>query len=233
MKGIRRIGRAGAAWSGMLLLLAVLSGCCHDWGCGKSCGTGGCSTGKCSTCFFNKCADVPCGALPAPLGSFVRRFEKIQADKAEADDFIVYLCEWYMGGEDLGPYGEYHMKLMASRLNEVPFQVVLQPSPDREQNERRKFKVIEALGAAGFPDAPNRVVIAYPDVEGLDGNEAPRIYYQMLQRGIFNNRIGSSGSGGGAFGGGGQFGGSGGGFGGGGFGGGAAGFGGGFGGGGF
>ena len=193
----------------MLLLLAVLSGCCHD-SCGKGCGWGGwggCGTGHCSTSLFNKCADVPCGALPAPLGSFVRRFEKIQADKAEADDFIVYLCEWYMGGEDLGPYGEYHMKLMANRLAEVPFQVVVQPCPDRDQNERRKMKVIEALGASGFPDAPNRVVIAYPDVEGLDGNEAPRIYYQMLQRGIFNNRIGSGGGAGGGFGGGGQFGG--------------------------
>ena len=52
---------------------------------------------------------------PAPNGTFVRQHMLVQTNKAEMDDFVVYLNEWYMGGKELGPYGEYHMAQMAQR----------------------------------------------------------------------------------------------------------------------
>lgn len=178
------------------------------------------------TTHFDKCASITPGALPSPSGSFVRKWQNDHANKAEADDFVVYLQEWYMGGERLGPYGEYHLVQMAQRLGHVPFPVLVQVAPDPGLNEKRRRQVIERLAAAGVPDAPTRVFLGRPEAEGLNGPESFRVYQGLLfntgQGGGFNFQGGGGNFAGGfgGFGGGGGFGGFGGGFGGGGFGGG-------------
>lgn len=160
---------------------------------------------------FNKCADVVPGAQPMQNGHFVRQHELVQANKAEMDDFVVYLHEWYMGGRDLGPYGEYHIAQMAQRMGFTPFPVLVEVSPDPALNEHRRRVVIEKLTNAGATDAHVRVQLGRPEAEGLHGAEAFRVY-----QGIIFGGQGGQGGGGGA---GGGFGGGGGGIGGGGFGG--------------
>ncbi len=102
-----------------------------------------------------------------PFGSFVRKFQAIQADKAQASNFVVFLDEWYEGGVQLGPYGLYHLNQMAHRLPNVPFRVQVQPQADPAINEARKQVVIQGLVALGITEAPDRVDIAYPQAEGL------------------------------------------------------------------
>ena len=189
----------------------------------------GCLVAGCQapyTTRFDKCATIIPGSLPAPNGSFVRQFQLVHTNKAEADDFVVYLQEWYMGGREMGPYGEYHVAQMAQRLASVPFPVLVQVCPDPALNEFRRRVVIERLAACGVIDAVNRVVLGRPEAEGLNGPESFRVYQGLLFNNGQNQGFGGNNGFGGNSGFGGNIGGGGlgGGFGGGGYGGGFGGF---------
>ncbi len=164
------------------LLVAGSLGGCQSCGCG-----GGPLDRSLERTHFDKCATITPGSIPEPNGAHVRRFQDIQAGKAEADDFIFYQHEWR--GAELGPYGQYHLSRVIPRLPTVPFPVVIQINADPALNEARRAVIIAALANAGIADAPTRVLVAYPEVEGLDGNEAERIYLESLQNfGGYNNQ---------------------------------------------
>jgi len=216
-----------------LLASSVLPGCLVA-GCQSSChschsGLGGLS-GRSG---FDRCASIVPGSLPAPNGSFVRQFQLVTTNKAEMDDFVIYLHEWFMGGKELGPYGEYHLAQIVQRVPSVPFPVLIEVSLDPILNECRRRLVIEKLSFAGVADPASRVILGKPEAEGLNGPESFRVYQGLLFNtgqnaggygggGFGGNGFGGGGFGGGGFGGVGGFGG--GGFGGGGYGGGFGGF---------
>lgn len=159
------------AW---LLPLVVLSGLTLVGGC--TCGS---FAGR-GQHLVNKCPDIEPGALPQPNGSFVKAFQDVQATKAEADDFVIYTNEWFMGETELGPFGQNHLKRIAIRLPKEPVPVVIQESFNPELDQIRQRKVVDALASAGIPDAHLRVIVGPPAALDLDGNEGPRIYRQML-----------------------------------------------------
>jgi hypothetical protein len=115
---------------------------------------------------------IPPGAIPAPVGTYVNKFIDLQAAKAEADDFVVYNHEWYLGGRDLGPYGRYHLNEMAKRLPSVPFPVVIEPTVDEELNEERRRVIVLLLERYRVPNPNERVILAFPMAGGLYGREA-------------------------------------------------------------
>lgn len=158
-------------------------------------------------CTFDPCPDFPPGAMPPKTGTHVRQIMDMQSMKAEADDFVIYKNEWFMGGVDLGPYGKYHLQQIAQRLPSVPFPVVIQTTTDPRLNELRRLEVVKALSLAGLGDVEQRVVVGFPEGEGLYGDEAERIYGQMIQGGG-NPYGGGFGTGYGGYGGGNFFGGS-------------------------
>lgn len=129
---------------------------------------------------LNQRPDMETGALPQPHGTVVKGFQKVQADKAEVDDFVIYVNEWFMGGVELGPFGQSHLEQIGQRWPHVPFPVILQNSGDKKLDQVRRLKVIETLTAAGITDAVQRVRVGSSAALDLDGNEAPRIYRQML-----------------------------------------------------
>jgi hypothetical protein len=151
-RGRRRAAGAGA------LLLGLVTGCCHD---------------KCCCC-----DDV---LIPPPAGTYTQAIFDAQARKAEADDFVVYKNEWFNAGTKLGPYGEYHLNQIAKRLPTVPFPVVLQPEADSGLNQARLEVLITCLANKGIVDPEQRVIIAYPEAEGLFGEcEAESAFLRML-----------------------------------------------------
>src|SRR5215471_9857193 len=85
-------------------------------------------TAALSGCYGGKgvdnCASIEPGAMPQPPDYTVHRILETQAAKAEADDFVVYKHEFFDDGAELGPYGQYHVRLIANRLNQVPFPVL-------------------------------------------------------------------------------------------------------------
>jgi hypothetical protein len=144
----------------------------------------GCHLGAhdCTNCHVDNCSDIPQGAIPMPVGTFVRAWGARQADKAEIDDFVIYTNEWsYDDPLVLGPYGTKHLARIASRMPTTPYPVILQPDDDRQLNEKRRAVAINNLTALGIPDAAPRVVIHYPEAEGLFGDEAEPKYQRMLQ----------------------------------------------------
>ena len=103
-------------------------------------------------CFGNKgywavdnCSRIPAGAMPPLNGTYVNAYSEAQANKAEADDFVVYKHEWTLGGVELGPYGRYHIHQMIKRLAKVPFPVVVQPQFDEHLNEVRRQVIVHEL----------------------------------------------------------------------------------------
>lgn len=157
---------AHARWWG-LAFVAVSVGCCSD--------TGGVDV--------DRFADIPRGAIPEPPQATVRRHFDLQAAKAEADDFVFYRHEFYMDGKDLGPYGQYHLKLVASRLASVPFPVLIEAVPDPKLNEQRRATVVAALKRAGLDEIEPRVIVGFPEAEGMSGEEAERVYQSLPQAG--------------------------------------------------
>jgi hypothetical protein len=119
--------------------------------------------------------------MPEPNGSFVHKIQDVQVGKAQASNFVIFLDEWYKGGSVLGPYGAYHVNRIALKLPEAPYPVVIQPSPDGAVNEARREHIVAALAKCGVTEPEHRVIVAYPDAEGLYGEEAPRIYCELLR----------------------------------------------------
>jgi hypothetical protein len=151
----------------------------------------GCAGSWWQTCHVDNCATIPAGAQPAPNGTYVHRFRDLQAAKAEADDFVIYKYEWEQGGAELGPFGKYHLNEMVKRLPYVPFPVLIQAhTVDGEVNEQRRRYVVEALERNGIVDAEQRVVLGFPEAEGLYGDQASWIYSQMMAQQTGFNLLG-------------------------------------------
>jgi len=138
---------------------------------------------------IDNCATIPCGAQPAPAGTYINKYIQIQETKAELDDFVFYKHMWYKGGAILGPLGRYQLDLMTARLAETPFPVVIETSKNEKLDEQRRDVILALLKMRGFDD-PSRVVVAYPIAEGMYGDEAPRIYLGLIGLNqYFNNGI--------------------------------------------
>ena len=118
------------------------------------------------------CATIPPGAIPMPAGTAVRTWDGLMARKAAADRFVIYLHEWYMGGQSLGPYGCSHLQRIAAALPCNPVLVVLEPEPSPVVNENRRLQIVHMLQSVGIADAERRVVVAFPSAEGMWSLEA-------------------------------------------------------------
>ncbi|MFN4260368.1 MAG: hypothetical protein ACK4RK_13820 [Gemmataceae bacterium] len=130
----------------------------------------------------DNCAAIPSGAIPAPTGTYTRWWENRQAAKAEADDFVIYKHEWCDRSCELGPYGRYHLRQISKRLPTVPFPVLIQADSDEALNVTRQQVIIMTLLEHGIADAEARVIVGFPEAEGLYGEEAPVIYNESFQQ---------------------------------------------------
>jgi hypothetical protein len=149
--------------------------------------------------YIDNCATITKGAIPQPYGWFVHQWQNAHAAKAEADDFVIYKHEWFKGGLVLGPYGYYHLQQICKRLPSVPFPVLLEAETmDPSRNEMRRNIIVGLLAQTGYVDPGSRVFIGLPEWGGLYGDEAPRIFQQMLTRqNPYNMMFGQGGFGGG------------------------------------
>ncbi len=157
--------KAAALWGSLTCLTAGGAGCNFA---GHS-GSGG------------ACGELPKGALPAEPGSYLREFEFRQAAKAEADDFVIYQYEWMQDTPDLSPFGRRHLAAASRRLEtDAPFGILIEASVDPKLDEARYLALTDILGQLGVADPATRVRIGVPAAEGLFGDEAQRIYRNIL-----------------------------------------------------
>jgi hypothetical protein len=190
-------------WMGGCLLAAALAaaGAAHGQGC-PSCGFDGPdggfgfgSHGRPCPWIIDNCAQIPRRAQPAPSGTYVNRWFFLQDQKAELDDFVIYLNMWFRGGTELGPMGRYYLDMIANRMGRHPMPIVIETSHDDRLDDARREVLITLLERRGLKD-PTRVIVAYPIAEGLLGEEAPRIAAFYLYGGGYGGYGGLGGLGG-------------------------------------
>jgi hypothetical protein len=164
-------------WIGPCLVApALLAGClCRDGG-----GCGGLGGGAGGGKFIDKCADIPQGAIPQPIGTHTNTLYTNQVNKAEMDQFVIYLYEWQGDTPNFGPFGARHIDRLAARLPQVTFPVIIEPDCDAGINEARRLTVVAYLEQHGNANAGQVVRLGYPIAEGIYGDEAQRIYRQMI-----------------------------------------------------
>jgi hypothetical protein len=141
------------------------------------------------------CADIPPGAIPQYSGTYTCQWQTAQAERAELDDFVIYLNEWSVHTNSLGPCGQTHLSRLVDRLPTCPTPVIIQPSGDPALDQSRQAAILELLTASGVGIAGDRVVVARPEAEGLFGFEAPRIIRGYSQSGTYSSGAGGTGVG--------------------------------------
>jgi hypothetical protein len=148
--------------TGVLLTLGVvvLSAGCHETG---------------YVCPTDRCADIPHGAIPRPAGVYSCQWQTEQKLRAEQDKYVIYQCEWYAGGDHLGPDGRRHIETIATQLAGVPYPVIVEKSENVALNETRRKSVVAMLTNLGATDAERRVILGFSEAEGIDGSEAVRL----------------------------------------------------------
>ncbi len=145
----------------VLMVLAAVAGCHNGPGSGA-------------------CNDIPPGAIPQPNGTYACQWIHAEMARAAQDNFVVYQYEWSSDPAKLTPAGREHVVGLARRLPQVPYPVVIEPSPDDQVNSARKAAVLETLASCGAPISADRVVVGRSEAEGLYGEEAPGVARRML-----------------------------------------------------
>ncbi len=134
-------------------------------------------------CEAQRHEDIPDGAHPQPVGASVRDFFGRQARKAEQDDFVIYRYEWQSDGSTaLNDWGQRRFNELVPRLSHEPFDIVIQPSDNGRLDEARQRTLVSLIAREGIVNPNDRVVVAWPDAEGLYGEEARQISEGAIQR---------------------------------------------------
>lgn len=172
------------------------------------------------------CADYHCDQLgtevPMPLGTISDPIWKTHESNAEASDFVIHEHEWVANTESLNDAGINHLMRIMSRVNQVAFPVVIEPSSQsvRETTEhrfpihndvkldmRRRDLVVETLMKRGVMDAQNRVQVGPATAPGFESFEGEAAYSHGFHNNVGDGNLGRGAGGGlgGGFGGGGFF----------------------------
>jgi len=156
-------------------------------------------TGCCSSCgkpfCFDRCADIPAGAVPPPLGVYNCGWQNVHTSAADRHKLTVYQSEWKGDSAELGPYGMRHVTELGPRMAQLGQPVTIETSGNVELDHQRQASIANHLTAAGFESDGEWVVVGYAEAEGAYGIEAPRNAASYVSGG------GQSNSGGNLFGG--------------------------------
>ena len=120
---------------------------------------------------------------PFPLGQVTDAHWETQQANAEASDFVLYDHEFQGETARLTPAGKKHLLQIALRMEQVPFPIVVEQSPDNRNPEldaSRRAAVIEHLAQVGVETASPRVVVAPALAPGITAMEGEAAYYSTL-----------------------------------------------------
>jgi len=108
--------------------------------------------------------DLPARSIPRPAGTEHEVAFRMQAAKAEAEDFVLYLHLWTPGQVSLGEKGQTRLRQIAARLDQEPYPVVIQPSGDARLDADRAGAVAEYLLLSGIYEPEALVVVEEPEL---------------------------------------------------------------------
>ncbi len=125
---------------------------------------------------------------PFPLGQVSDSHWETQQTNAEASDFILYDHEFVGNTPKLNTGGKKHLMQMALRLEQVPFPVVVEQTPNNRNprlDAERRRAVVGTLTQLGLTPIDGRVVVAPAFNEGIDAAEGEAAYYSTTTTGNF------------------------------------------------
>lgn len=159
----------------------------------------------------DKCADVPCGAIPNKPGSRLCEWQHAQVANASIDRGMFYQSDFVNTSDRLGPAAVRRIETLVKQGDIGGLNLYVEPSGDAQRDAERVVALASAVSVAGIPTMPDQIQIAYPPAIGLDGFRAQQVARSATRNGGQGGGRGgggggrSGGTGGGGFGGGGFF----------------------------
>lgn len=159
-------------WSGLLVVVLAMNGCCDSG-------------------LFCKSPHLPAFpygrslAIPEtyPLGSVVRSHYQVMQTNGEASDFIIYRHEFVGSTAELTSDGKDHILEIAARMRSTPFPVLIERTEnnsDPELDAHRRALIAQILTDFGNPDANQRTIVAPAYSRAFNSRESEVDYYQFL-----------------------------------------------------
>ena len=175
----------------------------------------GCRSGQ-GICGVDRCANVPCGAIPVKPGNHLCEWQKAQVKSASNDIGVFYQADFIDKSDRLSPAAEKQVARLVQQgaIGTVP--LILEPSDDSQRDASRTIMLASAFTASGTPISADQIQIANSPALGLEGYRAQQVARAASRSGAGGGGQGQGGGGGGGGAGGGMGGGGQGGFGGGG-----------------
>lgn len=121
------------------------------------------------------CNDIPKGAIPQPLGSYVCAWHSAHAASADQDDRVLYSYQFECGGDQLSAEGKRHLRMQMGDTSGIVRPIIVQSVDDPELSVRRRNSVIDYLVQLGIEQPNDLVRIGDSKAEGLLGQDVPRI----------------------------------------------------------
>lgn len=120
----------------------------------------------------DRCADVPAGAIPEPVGTKLCQWQTAQINAAAVDRYVLYKADFVGKSSELSPGAIERLSRLIAAGNLEANTMVIEPTGDDRLDQSRVSAVIEVLSSAGanVPD----VRIAIPAALGLSGPQAER-----------------------------------------------------------
>ena len=156
----------------------------------------GCYTGK-GIYNVDRCANVPCGAIPGKPGNHLCEWQQAQVRSASTDLGVFYQADFVDKTDRLSPAAEHHVARLVQQgaIGTVP--LILEPSEDSQRDASRVIMIASAITAAGTPMSAEQIQIANPPALGLQGYRAQQVARTASRNGSQGGGQGQGGGGGG------------------------------------
>lgn len=156
----------------------------------------GCRSGH-GICGVDRCASVPCGAIPGEPGNHLCEWQQAQVRSASTDHGVFYQADFVGKSDRLSPAAERQVARLVHQgaIGTVP--LILEPSDDSQRDASRVIMIASAFTAAGTPMSADQIQIANPPALGLDGYRAQQVARVASRAGTQGGGQGQGGGGGG------------------------------------
>lgn len=162
----------------------------------------GCRTGQ-GILHVDRCADVPCGAVPAPAGSHLCEWQQAQVRSASNDLGVFYQSDFVGTSAMLSPSAEQQVAKLVQQGAVGTIPLVIEPSIDAQRDTERVYMLASAFTAAGSPMSADQIHVAHPAALGMEGFRAQQVARTAARSGSQGGGQGGGGMAGGGQGGGG------------------------------
>lgn len=156
----------------------------------------GCSVGQ-GILKVDRCADVPCGAIPGTPGSHLCEWQQAQVRSAANDLAVFYQADFIDKSDRLSPAAEQQVTRLVQQGTIGSMPLVLEPSDDPQRDIARTIMLANAFAAAGAPLSADQIRIATPPALGLEGFQAQQVARTASRSGNRGGGGQNSGTGGG------------------------------------